>query len=199
MYNIVPNRVIELTPMDIMTQTKTHHKISFVVMYGIALFFYQILNLQKERKSISVIVAHEQNNFGGFSYNNFSLVANTRNLDAGYISPQYHIVVDNLFQTVCGTRENEVVTDLICNQLFQQNRDFYVEEEFVKDSDLIYSPSPLDNVFLYEPECHYQNQELVHQQQITEERQHSKQMDKLPDHIGSTNPPPLLIPDDNDY
>ena len=85
------------------------------------------------------------------------MVANTRNLDAGYISPQYHIVVDNLFQTVCGTRENEVVTDLICNQLFQQNRDFYVEEEFVKDSDLIYSPSPLDNVFLYEPECHYQN------------------------------------------
>ena len=49
----------------------------------------------------------------GFSENNSSLVANIQNLTTGYISLQYHVVFDDMFHTVFGTSEYEVVTGSI--------------------------------------------------------------------------------------
>ena len=46
----------------------------------------------------------------GFYDDNYSLVANIQNLTNGYIYPQYHVVVDDMFHTFCGTGEYEVVT-----------------------------------------------------------------------------------------
>ena len=47
--------------------------------------------------------------FLSFSDDHSSLVANVRNLTMGYIYPQYHVLFDDLFQTVCGSGENEIV------------------------------------------------------------------------------------------
>ena len=44
---------------------------------------------------------------------NSSLVASIQNLTTGYISLQYHFVFDDMFHTVCGTVEYEVVTGYI--------------------------------------------------------------------------------------
>ena len=69
----------------------------------------------------------------GFSDDNYFFVANIQNLTTGYISPQYHVGFDYLFQKVCGTGVYEVVTNDISNQLFKWNSCCYVEEEFGKD------------------------------------------------------------------
>ena len=45
--------------------------------------------------------------FFEFSDKHSSLVANIRNLNIEYIPPQYHIICDDLFQTVHGSREND--------------------------------------------------------------------------------------------
>ena len=43
-----------------------------------------------------------------------------RNLSTGYISPQFHLVYDNLFQTVMGGyEENDAIPDQIWSSLVQ--------------------------------------------------------------------------------
>ena len=51
-----------------------------------------------------------------------SSVGLIRNLRAGYVSPQFHIVYDNLFQTVMGGHEeNDAISDQIWSSLVQIN------------------------------------------------------------------------------
>jgi hypothetical protein len=78
-----------------------------------------------------------------------STVALVRNLHTGYVSPQYHVVFDDKFETVfCDTEE----IDKTCGQLFVNSKECFVEEEYDEDGLLIYRPPPLDKVWLSEPE-----------------------------------------------
>ena len=45
--------------------------------------------------------------FLGFSDDHSSLVKNVRNLSTGYISPQFHLVFDDLFETFIRTKDYE--------------------------------------------------------------------------------------------
>ncbi len=90
--------------------------------------------------------------FLGFSHQHSSTVALVRNLHTGYISPQYHVVFDDKFETIFHTGKSTEELDKICNELFVDSRDCYVEEEYDEDGVLIYKPPPLDEVWLSEPE-----------------------------------------------
>ncbi|KAL7481249.1 hypothetical protein ACHAW6_010958, partial [Cyclotella cf. meneghiniana] len=63
----------------------------------------------------------------GFSDEHSSLVANVRHLATGFVSPQYHVVFDDLFQTVFSSGDNDALVDTICNDLFDYNRDVYAD------------------------------------------------------------------------
>ena len=80
------------------------------------------------------------------------MAANVRNLSTGYISPQFHLVFDDKFETVVGTGRSDEVIDEICNSLFDTNRDWYSEDEYDEDGEPIYMAPPLDEVLLNEPE-----------------------------------------------
>ena len=45
-----------------------------------------------------------------------------------------------------------MVVNVICNELFGSNGDLYANDEFSVDGETIYSPSPLDEVWLSKPE-----------------------------------------------
>ena len=90
--------------------------------------------------------------FLGFSRQHSSTVALVHNLHTGYISPQYHVVFDDKFETVFHNGKSSEELDKICNQLFVESRDCYVEVEYDEDGLLIYQPPPLDEVWLSEPE-----------------------------------------------
>ena len=90
--------------------------------------------------------------FLGFSRYHSSTVALVWNLHTGFISPQYHVVFDDKFETVFGGSMSEEELDRICQRLFDGDRENYVEEEFDDDGVLIYEPPPLDKVWLTEPE-----------------------------------------------
>ncbi len=79
-----------------------------------------------------------------------SLVANVRHLSTGHVSPQFHAVFDDLFETVICNGDNDAVMNSICNGLFNQNLKLYVEDEFDADDVLIYKPPPLHEVWLDE-------------------------------------------------
>ncbi len=87
-----------------------------------------------------------------FFYSYSSLVANVCHHSTEFVSPQYHLGFDDLFETVFGTG-NDALLDDICNQLFDSDRDFYLyDDEITSDDPLVYHPPPLDEVWLSEPE-----------------------------------------------
>ena len=51
--------------------------------------------------------------FLGFLDYHSSLVMNTRNLRASFVSPQFYVIFDDLFQTVFSLGDNDVVVDAI--------------------------------------------------------------------------------------
>ena len=77
--------------------------------------------------------------FLGYSDEHSSLVANVRHLKTGHVSPQYHCVFDDLFQTVFSSDKNDAVVDAISNLLWDNSRELYVEQEFDANGNL---PAP---------------------------------------------------------
>ncbi|KAL7474978.1 hypothetical protein ACHAW6_000914 [Cyclotella cf. meneghiniana] len=90
--------------------------------------------------------------FLGFSHQHALTVALVRNLHTGYISPQYHVVFDDKFETIFHTGKSTEELDKICNELFVDSQDCYIEEEYDEDRVLIYKSPPLDEVWLLELE-----------------------------------------------
>jgi hypothetical protein len=70
-------------------------------------------------------------------------VALVQNLQTGHVSRQYHVVFDDKFKIVFSDGETSEEVDKICNELFVNSRDCYVEEEYNKDGMLIYKPRHL--------------------------------------------------------
>ena len=108
--------------------------------------------------------------FLGFSRQHSSTVALVRNLHTGYVSPQYHVVFDDKFETVFHDGKSTDELDAICDGLFVNNRDCYVEEEYDDDGMLIYRPPPLDEVWLSEPERRERRDEIDRQRVRAERR-----------------------------
>ena len=141
----------------------------------------------------------------GFSDEHSSLVANVRHLTTGFVSPQYHVVFDDLFETVFSSGYDDALVDTICNNLFEYNRDVYAEEEFDSSGNLIYHPPPLDEVWLDEPERRDRRERLRHQRAITEERERSKRL-RVPAPMSppepftdnTDDPPPMVVSDSGD-
>jgi hypothetical protein len=101
--------------------------------------------------------------FFGFSDEHSSLVANVRHLTTGYISPQFHVVFDDLFETVNCIGVDDRVVESICNGLFQRNRELYAEDKLDEASNLVYRPPPLHVVWLDEAGHRQGNEDCIRQ------------------------------------
>ncbi len=88
--------------------------------------------------------------FVGFLDEHSSMVANVQHLTTRYISPQFHVIFDNLFETVKRTGVDDHVVKSICNGLFQRNRELYAEDELNEAGNIIYRPPSLYEVWLDE-------------------------------------------------
>ena len=68
-----------------------------------------------------------------------SLLVNVRHLTTGYISPQCHVVFDNLFETVNCTGVDDRVVESICNGLFQRKWELYAEDKINEAGNILYT------------------------------------------------------------
>ena len=80
----------------------------------------------------------------GFSDEHYFLVENVHNLSTGYILPQFHLVFDDLSETVICTRDNDSVFNAICNDRFELTRDWYAKDDHDNNGNIIYCPPPLE-------------------------------------------------------
>ena len=87
------------------------------------------------------------------SYEHYSLVENVSHLSTRYISPQFHLFFESLFDMVIFTRYDEIVFNGIFNDLFELNRDWYVKYENDDTNKLIYQPPPKEDVYLNKQGC----------------------------------------------
>lgn len=100
-----------------------------------------------------------QNGIGNHSWVSFLdffdkhslLVAKVCNLTTNYINPQYHLVFDDLFQTIFSNKTMEDVSaNSIYDELFDNARDWYLEMVFDGEGTIIYHSPALEDVWLTE-------------------------------------------------
>ncbi|KAL7461742.1 hypothetical protein ACHAXS_003253, partial [Conticribra weissflogii] len=100
LYNRLPNRVSGLTPLEVFTRTKSDHQdLLRAHVWGCPVFVLDP-KLQDGKKIPKWNRRSRLGQFLGFSEQHSSLVACVRNLSTGFVSPQYHVVFDDLFQTI---------------------------------------------------------------------------------------------------
>ena len=107
----------------------------------------------------------------GFLRQHSSTVALVHNLHTGYISPQYHVIFDDKFETVFSGEKFEEEMDKICQKLFDGKKEAYVEEGYDSNGVLIYETPPLDEVCLSEPERRDHQDALRRHRHITRRRE----------------------------
>ncbi len=149
-YNHNPNVWSGLTPLELITREHSDYK-DFLSchVWGCPVFVLEA-KLQNDQKLPKWNQQAQMGQFVGFSDKYSSLVANVRHLSTNFISPQFHVVFDDLFETVNRIGVDEPVIESICQDLFQLNRELYAEEELNEAGNIIYQPPPLHEVWLNE-------------------------------------------------
>ncbi len=101
--------------------------------------------------------------FLGYSNEHSSLVANIWHLKTGYVSPQYHVVYDDLFQTVFSVGPNTELDVAMCDKFFTTSCEVYATDKYNAEDNLVYRPPPLDEVWLDDEGCRQSRDELCRQ------------------------------------
>ena len=117
MYNRVPQQNSGLTPLEMVSSCKSDHKeLMRTHVWGCPCYVLDP-KLQNNKKLPKWNRRVRLGQLVGFSKQHSSTVALVRNLHTGHISPQYHVVFDDKFETVCSGGESEEHMDKIC-QIF---------------------------------------------------------------------------------
>ena len=148
LYNCVPNFESGLTPMELITKQKADHRdILRSHVWGCPAYVLEP-KLQNGQKLPKWNRRSRLGQFLGYSDEHSSLVANVRHLKTGYVSPQYHVVFDDLFETVFSSGADNALIDSICENLYGTSCEVYATDEYDAHNNLVYKPPPLDEVWL---------------------------------------------------
>ena len=160
-YNRIPNRRTGLTPLEIFTKTKADHgDLLRAHVWGCPVYVLDP-TLQDGKKIPKWNKRSRLGQFLGFSHEHSSLVGRVRNLTTNFVSPQYHVVYDDLFQTIFnGIPLEESGADAIFDQLFADAREHYAPVERDLNGNVVYEPPPLDDMWLSEAERREKRVEL---------------------------------------
>ncbi len=100
-----------------------------------------------------------------FSDEHYLLVGNVRHLSTNFISPQFYVVFDDLFEIVNSTSVDESIIESICQDLSRlTNWELSAEEELNEPGHNIYQPPPLHTVWLDEAGLRHDNKDHIQQQ-----------------------------------
>jgi hypothetical protein len=120
-YNRVPNCQSGLTPLELLTMSKADHRdILCAHVWGCPAIVLEP-QLQNNKKLPKWNKHAWVRQFLGYSDEHSSLVGNVHHLSTGYVSPQFHVVFDDLFETVVCNGDNDAVINSICDRLFERN------------------------------------------------------------------------------
>ena len=170
-HNRLPDRSTGLTPLEVLTGTKNYDSVDLARthVWGCPAFVLDPA-LQNGKKIPKWNRRSRMGQFLGFSPQHSSLVALIRHLSTGYVSPQYHVVFDDRFETVFGNGRHENVEHIL-DGIFENSRDMYAEPEIV-DGEVVYKPPPLHKVWLTDAD------RVDHQQERLDQRRRRDKMER---------------------
>jgi hypothetical protein len=191
LHNRLPNAVTGLSPLEILSGTCSDHRdLLRTHVWGCPVYVLDP-KLQDGQKIPKWNRRARQGQYLGFSDEHSSLVANVRHLSSGYVSPQFHVVFDDRFHTVHGTGKDDAITETICDLLWENDREIYAEDEHGPDGSLIYTPPPLDKVWLDEEGLRDRRTRLLDQRRRVERQiRHQSQAVPTPTELDDPPPPP---------
>ncbi len=73
----------------------------------------------------------------GYLDEHSSLIANIWHLKTSYVSPQFHVVFDDLFKTVFSSGADDALVDFICKNLYRTNCEIYATDEYDAHNNLV--------------------------------------------------------------
>jgi hypothetical protein len=175
-YNRVPNYVSGLTSMELVTKQKADHRnILRSHVWGCPAYVLEP-KLQNGQKLPKWNCWSRLGQFLGYSDKHSSLVANIRHLRMGFVSPQYHVVFDDLFKTVFSSGTDNVLVNSICDNLYRTSCEIYATDKYDADNNLVYKPPPLDEVWLDAEGCEQSKIELRQQRKQNEELMRNREV-----------------------
>lgn len=201
LYNHLPNRKSGLTPLELFTKQRSDHRdLLRAHVWGCPVYVLDP-TLQDGKKIPKWNKRSRLGQFLGFSDEHSSLVGRVRHLGTNYVSPQYHVVYDDLFETIYnGNVIADANSDTIFNELFENARENYAPAERDDKGDVIFLPPPLNDIWLSESERREKRVELERRRVKAKERW-MKQDAEIED-LTSDTPPPLtrspMVTDDED-
>ena len=152
-YNHTPRQDTGFAPIEIFTGTRISCQYLHRCRVWGSPTYVLDPKLQDGRKIPKWRPRARKGQFLGFSPRHSSTVALIRNLTTGSITPQYHIVVDEKFETVASTRDLDLTECL--NNLFRNSREHYLgDHDPERDGPL----PPLDAEWLDAEEIDQQRQ-----------------------------------------
>ena len=100
LFNCIPNRVTGWTPLEVFFKTKSDHcDLQHAHVWGCPVFVLD--PCLQDGKKIPKWNRHAQlAQFVGFSPKHSTLVANVRHLQTNHVSPQFHLIQDDNFETI---------------------------------------------------------------------------------------------------
>ncbi len=187
-YKRVPNCQSGLSPLELLTKSKADHSDLLRTHVWGCLAIVLEPQLQTNKKLPIWNRCARVGQFLGYLVKHLSLVANVHHLSTGYVPPQFHVIFDDLFETVVCNEDNDAIINSICNCLFERNQELYAEDEFDTDGMLVYKPPHLHEVWLDEAGRCQGKEDLLRQHRRNEELMHA-QCKETQEHMGPT---PLL-------
>ncbi len=160
-YNRVLNCQSGLTLLELLTKSKVSYRdILHAHVWGFPAIVLEP-QLQNDKKLPKWNRRAWVGQLLGYSDEHLSLVADVRHLSTGYVSPQFHVMFDDLFETVVLNGDNDAINNSICDGLFERNGELYVKDKFNADGMLVYKPPPLHEVWLDEADHRQGKEDLL--------------------------------------
>ena len=172
--------------MELFTKTKSDHReLLRAKVWGCPVFVLEP-RLQDGHKIPKFDRRARMGQFLGFSDEHSSTVAQVRHLSSGYVSPQFHVVFDELFALINNnTRLEDTKIESVFEKLFTDCRDHFGEEHEAApgdDTSTVHSPE-LGNQWLTEPERRDRKERLdkARQQEQASQRERDDEFQRLLD------------------
>jgi hypothetical protein len=135
-WNTLPKRDLRISPQEIFTKTKcdSSHFLQRLHVWGCPAYVLDP-KLQDDKKLPKWSPRSSRGQFLGLSTDHSSNIGLILNLRTGYISPQFHVVYDDLFQTVPNVVRNrneeiEIPFDQrLWDELFRSQRERYIDSD----------------------------------------------------------------------
>jgi hypothetical protein len=126
LWNVTPSRESMIAPLEIFCGTKLDcTELQNARVFGCPAYVLEP-TLQDGKKIPKWKPRSRRGQFLGLSADHASSIGIIRNLRTGHISPQFHVVYDDRFETVA--REDDVLDPQLWNDLFHEQRVYYPED-----------------------------------------------------------------------